>query len=113
MVVVGAIVLAVVTATGWGGFPGMLIALWITIASTGIVGPNAMAAAMEPYAAKAGSASALLGAIQFALGATASAAVGWLHNGTALPMAGVIVLCAIASWVMLRALALRHAPPHG
>jgi DHA1 family bicyclomycin/chloramphenicol resistance-like MFS transporter len=113
VVIAGAAALTVVTVTGWGGFPGFLIALFITIASTGIVGPNAMAAAMAPYAANAGSASAMLGAIQFVVGAIASASVGWLHNGTALPMIGVVLLCATGSWLMLRLLALRHAAAYG
>jgi len=108
----GGLILALVTITGWGGFPGMLVALFITIASTGIVGPNAIAAAMEPFAANAGSASAMLGATQFVLGATASALVGWLHNGTALPMVGVIAVCAAAGWLVLHLFAMRHATAH-
>lgn len=43
--------------------------------------------------ASAGSASALLGCLQFSVAATAAALVGVLHDGTALPMALVISLC--------------------
>jgi MFS transporter, DHA1 family, multidrug resistance protein len=99
-----------VTATGLGGFPAMLVVLFLCIASTGLVGPNATAAAMAPYPRSAGSAAALLGAIQFVLGAIAGALVGALHNGTALPMAGVIALCAVGSYVVLHLLALRAVP---
>ncbi len=102
-------VLLFVTITGLGGFPGMLVALFFTIASTGMVSPNATAAAMEPFADRAGSASALLGATQFVLGGTASAVVGLLHNGTAMPMVGTVAACAAASWLMLHLFAMRHA----
>lgn len=94
------------TLAGIGGFPLLLALLFLTIASTGMVGPNAMALAMAPYGRKAGSASALLGATQFVAGALAGALVGLLANGTALPMTGVIALCGVGAWVILR-LALR------
>jgi DHA1 family bicyclomycin/chloramphenicol resistance-like MFS transporter len=104
------LLLLLITATGFGGFPAMLIVLFFCIASTGLVGPNATAAAMAPYAHRAGSAAALLGAIQFVLGAGAGSLVGLLHNGTALPMAGVIALCAVGSFLILQFLAVRALP---
>lgn len=104
------LLLVATTATGIGGFPVMLIILFCCIASTGLVGPNATAAAMNPYPQRAGSAAALLGAIQFVLGAGAGSLVGLLHNGTALPMAGVIALCAVGAFLMLQYLALRTTP---
>jgi DHA1 family bicyclomycin/chloramphenicol resistance-like MFS transporter len=92
---------------GVGGFPLMLALLFVTIASTGMVGPNATALAMAPYGRRAGSASALLGATQFTAGALAGALVGVFANGTALPMVGVIALCGVGAWLLLRVLALR------
>ena len=80
------------------------------IASTGLVGPNATAAAMAPYAKRAGSAAALLGAIQFIFGAVAGALVSALHNGTALPMTGVIALCGVSAYLVLQLLAMRAIP---
>ncbi len=105
------ILLVIVTATGIGGFPALLVVLFFCIASTGLVGPNATAAAMAPYPQRAGSAAALLGATQFVLGAAAGSLVGLLHNGTALPMATVIALCAVGAYLILRLLALRAAMP--
>ncbi|MFO7635550.1 MAG: Bcr/CflA family multidrug efflux MFS transporter [Caldilinea sp.] len=90
------------TMAGIGGFPLMLLLLFLTIASTGMVGPNAMAMAMAPYGRKAGSASAVLGATQFMVGALAGVLVGLLANGTALPMTGVIALCGTGAWLILR-----------
>jgi DHA1 family bicyclomycin/chloramphenicol resistance-like MFS transporter len=105
-----ALLLLGLTATGLGGFPGMLMALFCCIASIGFVGPNATAAAMAPYGQRAGSASALLGAMQFACGAASGALVSVLDNGTALPMVGTIVLCTVLAFLMLQILALRPIP---
>ena len=85
----------------------MLFVLFFCIASTGLVGPNTTAGAMAPYARQAGSASAMLGAIQFGLGATASALVGLLFNGTAVPMAATIALCGVGSFIVLQLLVMR------
>ena len=104
------LLLAAITATGLGGFPAMLVVLFCCIASTGLVGPNATAAAMAPYARQAGSASALLGAVQFGIGAAAGALVGVLYNGTALPMAGIIALCGVSAFLILQVLVLRPLP---
>ncbi len=99
-----ALLLFITTALGIGGFPLMLALIFVCIGSTGFVGPNATAAAMANYGRQAGSASALIGAIQFALGAAAGALLGALHNGTALPMTGVIALCGMASFICLQVL---------
>jgi DHA1 family bicyclomycin/chloramphenicol resistance-like MFS transporter len=101
------LLLAGAAATGIGGFAGLLVLLFFCIASTGLVGPNATAGAMAPYAHQAGSASALLGAVQFGLGAAASTLVGLLFNGTALPMAATIALCGVGAFLALQFLVLR------
>jgi DHA1 family bicyclomycin/chloramphenicol resistance-like MFS transporter len=73
----------------------LLLPLFVAVASLGCLLPNASACAMAGQASHAGSASALLGFMQFGLAAGASALVGVLHNGTAQPMAAVISLCAV------------------
>lgn len=73
----------------------LLIPLFICIASLGCIIPNASACAMNGQWKRAGSASALLGCLQFSVAAGASALVGLLHNGTAIPMAAVISLCGV------------------
>lgn len=107
---ISALLLLLVTALGIGGFPLMLALIFVCIASTGFVGPNATAAAMAPYGKQAGSASALLGAVQFGLGALAGAVLGALHNGTAVPIAATIALCSAAAFIALHILALRARP---
>lgn len=102
-----ALLLLAITAAGLGGFVGMLVLLFVCIASTGMVGPNATALAMAPYGRQAGSASAVLGATQFMAGALAGALVGILANGTALPMVGTIALCGVGAFLVLQGVALR------
>ncbi|MBC3952291.1 MULTISPECIES: multidrug effflux MFS transporter [Pseudomonas] len=71
----------------------LLVPLFICIASLGCIIPNASACAMNGQWARAGSASAMLGCLQFSVAAGAAALVGVLHDGTAVPMALVISLC--------------------
>ncbi len=73
----------------------LLIPLFAGLASLGSIIPNATACAMAQQGKQAGLASALMGSLQFCVAAVASAAVGWLHNGTAVPMALVISICAL------------------
>lgn len=61
----------------------------------GLILPNATGLALEPFSRNAGSASALIGALQMVVGALASASVSYLHNGTVVPM--VLMMCASAA----------------
>ncbi|MCU1763887.1 multidrug effflux MFS transporter [Pseudomonas sp. 14P_8.1_Bac3] len=73
----------------------LLIPLFICIASLGCILPNASACAMNGQGARAGSASAMLGCLQFSVAAGAASLVGILYDGSAMPMAMVISLCGI------------------
>ncbi|SED30803.1 MULTISPECIES: multidrug effflux MFS transporter [Pseudomonas] len=73
----------------------LLVPLFICIASLGCILPNASACAMNGQGARAGSASAMLGCLQFSVAAGAASLVGILYDGSAVPMAMVISLCAI------------------
>jgi DHA1 family bicyclomycin/chloramphenicol resistance-like MFS transporter len=89
----------------------LLIPLFITTASLSCVLPNATACAMAGQGAHAGSASALIGSLQFTVAAGASGLVGALHDGSARPMALVIAVCGIIT-VILGLLTARHARRH-
>jgi len=90
--------------SGVGGFAGILVALFGYVASLGFSIPNAAAGAMAPFPEQAGSASALLGTVQFTIAAGAGAAVGATHDGTALPMAVVIAACGVTAFAVQRRL---------
>jgi DHA1 family bicyclomycin/chloramphenicol resistance-like MFS transporter len=89
------LVLLAVAWTGAGGLPLLLAPLFGYVASLGFTYANAAALAMAPFPEKAGSASALLGTVQFGAAAVAGSVVGHLHDGTAVPMAAVIAACGI------------------
>jgi DHA1 family bicyclomycin/chloramphenicol resistance-like MFS transporter len=74
---------------GGAGLAALLAALFVVIASLGLILPNATALALA-NAPQAGSAAALLGVLQLAVGAVAAPLVGLFGTDTAAPMAGGI-----------------------
>jgi MFS transporter, DHA1 family, multidrug resistance protein len=78
---------------------GVLPSLFVVVASLGFVLPNATALALTDYPRTAGSASALLGVLQFAIGAAAAPLVGVLGAKTALPMAVVMAALSVSALV--------------
>jgi DHA1 family bicyclomycin/chloramphenicol resistance-like MFS transporter len=95
------LLLVLFAATGLGGFAAFFAALFACMTTLGLILPNATAAALVPFARQAGTASALLGMLQYALGAAGGAAVGLLHNGTALPMAGTVSCCGLVGCMVV------------
>ncbi|MDG3006861.1 Bcr/CflA family multidrug efflux MFS transporter [Paludisphaera mucosa] len=91
------LMLPVLAWTGAGGFPAFLAMIFVALAMIGLILPNATAAVMAPFPDHAGVASALLGALQFAVGAAAGAAVGMLGDGTPRSMALTMAACATGS----------------
>ncbi|MET1080598.1 MAG: Bcr/CflA family multidrug efflux MFS transporter [Pseudomonas sp.] len=78
----------------------LLVPLFISIATLGCIIPNASACSMAKQGHQAGSASALMGSLGFCVAAGASALVGLLHDGSAVPMALVITLCGLVAAVL-------------
>ncbi len=95
-----ALLLPVLAWTGAGGFPAFFANIFLCLATVGLILPNATAAAMAPFPHQAGAASALLGMLQFAVGAATGAIVGVFHDGTGLPMALTIAGCGALSLVI-------------
>jgi len=81
-------------------FPTLLILIFLFLFGYGFIFPNTSAIALSPFKGLAGSASALLGCIQMAIGALASAVVSLLHNSTAWPMLSVMAFGAVASLIL-------------
>jgi MFS transporter, DHA1 family, multidrug resistance protein len=84
-----ALVLLVLAAFELGGLVGILVPLWLTLAMVGLVLPNAPAIALSRHGEAAGTAAALLGAVQFGIGALAAPLVGILGVG---PVAMAVVV---------------------
>jgi len=103
-----ALVVLAVAWTGAGGLWGIAAALFVFLATLGILGPNTTALALEHHGERAGLASAVLGATQFTIAASAAWAVSALDDQTAVPMAGVVATAACLSWLCF---ALRRRTP--
>ncbi len=71
----GAVLLAVTVTAGWG-LVMVLVSLFLMVSAVGFALPHASAIAMDRHRRIAGSASALLGLTQFALGAVTAPLVG-------------------------------------
>ena len=99
--VAGGVGLVVCAWTGWGGFPLFFALLLVSLSNLGLLFPIVTAMTMQPFPAMAGAASALLGILQFLIGAIAGALSGLIHDGTAVPMAVQIALFALATWLLL------------
>jgi len=94
---VAALALLFTASTGFGGLAGFALPVLAAVTSMGFVMPNASIGALSRHAAHAGSASALIGTLQFALAACGGLAVGTLSDGTARPLAALMCAGAIAA----------------
>jgi DHA1 family bicyclomycin/chloramphenicol resistance-like MFS transporter len=74
--------------------------IFLYLCCQGFIFPNASALTLAAFGHNAGSASALMGAIQMGIGATASAAVSVLQDNTALPMSGVMAFCSVVAFTI-------------
>lgn len=99
----GAMLMAALT--GFAGMWGVIVPLFVAIASLGFTFPNSTAAAMAPFGDRAGMASALMGTLQFGLAALTGALAGHLQKaGGAVPMAAVIFAGGLMANLLLRVL---------
>lgn len=85
-------------------------ALFIYILTMGFIAPNAAACALANQKKSAGSASALMGTIQFSVSATFSSLVSKFHDGTTLPMTGLMFTCAILAFGLFVGLQKKFKP---
>jgi len=73
----------------------------IFLSTQGFVFPNSSALCLALFIKNAGTASALMGALQLGIGAVSTALVSILANGTPMPMAAVMCGCAVSSFIVL------------
>lgn len=99
---VASVLLVVAASSGLGGMWAVWGLLFVCIAGSGLVRPNALAAVLAPYPERAGLASSLLGALGTGVGALAGAVLGLFPFKSALPLAIVIaaayVLAVVIFW---------------
>ena len=89
------------TAIGWLNLYSTIALIFVYLSCQGFNFPNSAALSMAPFTNHAGSASALMGAIQMGMGALASAAVGLFTPHNAMPLTGVMAACVLLAWLLL------------
>jgi DHA1 family bicyclomycin/chloramphenicol resistance-like MFS transporter len=102
-VVASALTLLVVVSVGGLSVWAVLAPMFVIVSSLAFVLPNATALALADHPAVAGTASALLGVIQFLIGAIAAPLVGVAGPGTAVPMGVVMAVLALGALTAQRA----------
>jgi len=80
--------------------PLMLFGLFVCVASLSFIGPNTGALALQHQAHRAGTASALLGSLQFGMGAISGLAMSLWHRADALPLLTVMAACGVGALLM-------------
>ncbi|WP_298458798.1 multidrug effflux MFS transporter [uncultured Cellulomonas sp.] len=98
--VVLSLALLAVTLAG-GGLVPVLVLLVLTLSTVGLVMPSAPAIALNANPHRAGSAAALLGALQFGAGAAIAPITGLIGGDPATAMATVMAVCILTSAVLL------------
>jgi MFS transporter, DHA1 family, multidrug resistance protein len=97
----------------WLGFglPAVLVTVSVAATSLPFIAPNSTALALAPYGREAGTVSAFLGVVQFAVGAVASPIAGTLGDTTAHSMAFGFVTMGVLAFLAHRLLVTR-VPDH-
>ncbi|MEQ1939990.1 multidrug effflux MFS transporter [Mesorhizobium sp. CN5-321] len=94
------VALFAVMASGVDSLPVMAAFLFVGYGFVGLVIPSTSVLAMEEQGEIAGTASALMGTLQLAIGALAMGVAGIFFDGTPLPMVAGIAICAVISFTI-------------
>lgn len=86
---------------GWYNVYSVVFTMFIYLSCIGLSNPNSASMAMAPFGKKAGSAAAMLGFLQMAIGSLASVMVGVLKAQDLISISGIFVgTCAFALLVL-------------
>jgi DHA1 family bicyclomycin/chloramphenicol resistance-like MFS transporter len=107
---VAAAAFLVPAATGTLGVWSMMAPMAVYAAATGIAAPNTISGAMSANPALIGAAAGLYGFIQMSFGALCTVLVAVWHDGTALPVASLLLASGIAGQVALFTVARSRSP---
>jgi len=99
--VITGIFFVVATALGWLGLYSTIATIFLYLCCLGLTNPNTAALSMAPFSKNAGSASALMGAMQMGIGSLASVAVSLFSFATPLPLAVIMACTSITGFLIL------------
>jgi len=99
--VITVIVFLIGSINGWFGLAETIGFLFVFLCCLGVANPNALALSLAPFSKNAGSASALMGALQMGLGALASACIGFFEQTSAVPMVLIMTVTSVIALTVL------------
>jgi len=99
--VITVIVFLIGSINGWFGLFETIGFLFLFLCCLGVANPNALALSLAPFSKNAGSASALMGALQMGLGALASACIGFFEQTSAVPMVLIMTVTSLIAFTVL------------
>lgn len=97
-----ALLLCLLLFQGLPPLPLFILLLFLALVVVPVINANSTALAMAAAGDNSGSASSLVGVIQFGCAGAISAVTGTLHNGTAFPMVAVILCCSLCAFALLQ-----------
>jgi DHA1 family bicyclomycin/chloramphenicol resistance-like MFS transporter len=94
------VALVAAMSMGFEQLPVLVCLLFLGFGFLGLVIPTTAVLALEEHGAIAGTASALMGTLQFVTGAVAMVLASLVANGTAVPMTAAIAGCAVVAFLL-------------
>lgn len=94
------VTLALAVKLQFGGIAAVIIPVFLFFSMNGIIAATSTAAALDAVPSIAGSASALIGSLQYGSGIISSLLLTWFRDGTPWTMAWIMALFTLASAVM-------------
>lgn len=95
------IIFLIAAVNNWLGLYSTIAMLFLYLGCLGLTNPNTAGLALAPFSKNAGSASALLGALQMGLGSLASMAVGILVKESMVPMVAIMAASTLIALLIL------------
>jgi MFS transporter, DHA1 family, multidrug resistance protein len=105
-----AVILMAAMSGGAQGLEVLIAGLFVSFGFLGLVIPSTAVLAMEEHGEIAGTASALMGTLQFVTGAVAMGVSGLFFDGTPLPMVAGIAVAAVIALVLAQSTLGRRQP---
>ncbi|QWZ07585.1 multidrug effflux MFS transporter [Nocardioides panacis] len=106
-----AAVLLTVGLTGAGGLVAVLVPLAVLVSTAGLALPNVPALALTRHGEAAGTAAAVLGCVQFGVGAVVAPLVGAFGSTTAAPMGAAMLAVTLLAGVLMFGVVRRERNP--
>jgi DHA1 family bicyclomycin/chloramphenicol resistance-like MFS transporter len=89
------------SAGDWFGIYGTIVMVFLLLCCVGITYPNTSALSLAPFSKNAGTAAALMGALQMAVGTLVSILVSMFKSRSTIPMAGLMATAALLALLIL------------